>query len=80
MGENKTPKYNKRATKNYIAKFDMVSLRLPKGTKERISKQSDSINKFISDLVAAELDRLEQNEKQEPEQEKRETDYNKFIF
>ena len=59
MGD-KTPEYNKRATKNYISKFDMVNLRLPKGTKGRINKHSDSLNKFISNLVLAELERLEQ--------------------
>lgn len=62
MGD-KTPEYSKRATKNYISKFDMINLRLPKGTKDRINKQSDSINKFISDLVLAELERLEQVQK-----------------
>ena len=60
MGD-KTPEYSKRATKNYISKFDMINLRLPKGTKDRINKHSDSINKFISDLVLAELKRLENN-------------------
>lgn len=80
MGENKTPEYSKRATMNYLQKFDIYNLRLPKGTKDRINKQSNSINKFISDLVVAELERLEQNESEEPGINHQDDDYNKFIF
>lgn len=48
-----TPEYTKKAVKNYREKFDVMQLRLPKGTKEEIEKRADgkSIHDFIVDCV-----------------------------
>lgn len=48
-----TPDYTKKAVKNYLEKFDVMQLRLPKGTKEEIEKIADgkSVHDFIVDCV-----------------------------
>lgn len=48
-----TPEYTKKAVKNYREKFDIMQLRLPKGTKEEIEKIADekSVHDFIVDCV-----------------------------
>ena len=51
-----TPEYMKRAAQNYREKFDLVQIRLPKGTKKEIeSKTGKSVNAFINELVNQEL-------------------------
>ena len=40
-------------------KWDTVSCKLPKGTKDRIKAQGLSINGYINKLVLEDLDRLE---------------------
>ena len=54
----KTPEYTKRATANYQAKYDLIQVRFPKGTRERIEKilTSKSVNNYIVDLVMADLE------------------------
>ena len=41
------------------AKYDCISCKLPKGTKQRIEARGLKVNPFITALVIAELDRLE---------------------
>ena len=53
----KTPDYVRRATSNYIKKFDVCMIRLPLGTKERIQLCENSINKYINELVLKDLDK-----------------------
>ena len=56
----KTPEYTKRAIDNYRNQFDMVQIRLPKGTKERIKDLTgESCNAYISKLVMESLEKIE---------------------
>ena len=60
MAKPKTPSYQRRAIKNYNAKFEHTSVNFPIGTKERIKAVTDeSMNQFLNRLVEAELERLE---------------------
>ena len=54
-----TPEYTRKAVDNYRKKFDIMQLRLPKGTRDRIEKQADKAHDFVVDCVLAELERLE---------------------
>lgn len=48
--------YQKRANDKYRAKFDIVQIRLAKGTKEQIiNKTGKSINQYIQDLIDKDL-------------------------
>ena len=48
--------YQKRANENYRAKFDIVQIRLVKGTKEQIiNKTGKSISHYIQDLIDKDL-------------------------
>ena len=48
--------YQKRANDNYRSKFDIVQIRLTKGTKEQIiNKTGKSINQYIQDLIDKDL-------------------------
>lgn len=48
--------YQKRANDNYRSKFDIVQIRLTKGTKEQIINKTDkSINQYIQDLIDKDL-------------------------
>lgn len=49
----------KRQNEHIRNKYDRISITLPKGTKERIQSQGKSLNGYISELVLADLDRLE---------------------
>lgn len=53
----KTPEYTKRATANYQAKYDLIQVRFPKGTRERIKEAltDKSTNDYIVGLVLADL-------------------------
>lgn len=53
MGE--TPSYTKNAVKEYRSKFDIVQVRFPKGTREKMSN-IENINDYIVKCV---LDSLE---------------------
>ena len=56
----KTPEYTKRAAKKYRDKFDILQVRLDKGTKERIkSITSASGSEYVKRLI---MDDLEQKE------------------
>ena len=48
--------YQKRANDNYRSKFDIVQIRLVKGTKEQIiNKTGKSISQYIQDLINKDL-------------------------
>ena len=64
-----TPEYTRKAVDNYRKKFDIMQLRLPKGTRDRIEKQADKAHDFVVDCVLAELERLEAQEAQQTGQE-----------
>lgn len=56
----KVPEYNLRAINKYNSKFDRIAVNLPIGTKERIKKLTGkSCNAYISSVVLANLDQLE---------------------
>ena len=62
-----TPEYTKKAINKYNSKFDRIAVNLPIGTKERIKEiTGKSCNAYISELVLAELDRLERSRSSEP--------------
>lgn len=52
-------KYQKDAQNRYNSKFDIVQVRLPKGTKERIQSLDYTINTFIVEAVETMLKSLE---------------------
>lgn len=52
-----TPEYIKRAQNKYNSKFDLVQLKLPKGTKKRIkSITEESYNAYIKRLILEDLE------------------------
>lgn len=52
-----TPEYIKRAQNKYNSKFDLVQLKLPKGTKERIkSITNESYNAYVNRLILEDLE------------------------
>lgn len=56
-------KAQQKATKEWEKRnYDIISLRMPKGTKDRIKKISDTVNGFI---VSAILEKLEKEENKE---------------
>lgn len=56
-----TPEYTKRAVNNYRNKFDLVQLRMPKGTRERIeAKTTETLNVYINRLISKDLEQQEQ--------------------
>lgn len=62
-----TPEYTKKAINKYNSKFDRIAVNLPIGTKGRIKELTGkSCNAYISELVLAELERLERDKSSEP--------------
>lgn len=69
----KTPEYVRKATAKYQANYDLIQVRFPKGTRERIQKAAkDSCNAYISSVVLADLERLENAGKESITKEQRE--------
>lgn len=56
---SKIPKYTRDAINRYNAKFDRITINLPRGTKDRIMIRSESVNSYI---VQAVLECLEADE------------------
>lgn len=56
-----TPEYTKRAVNNYRNKFDIVNIRLPKGTKDKIKQyiKELTVNEYIVELVLMDLEEKE---------------------
>ena len=50
-----TPEYMKRAAQNYREKFDLIQIRLPKGTKEKILESHKSVNQYVNELIEKDL-------------------------
>lgn len=62
----KTPEYTKRAAKKYRDKFDILQVRLDKGTKERIkSITSASCSEYVKRLIMDDLERKENGNAEE---------------
>ena len=58
-----TPDYIRRSQNNYNAKFDIIQIKAPKGTKERITTLSgQSLAAFCLQCVLDRLDELERSE------------------
>lgn len=55
------PEYTKKAIERYRDKFDIVQVRLPKGTRDRITALEESANNYI---VQAVIERLEADERE----------------
>ena len=51
----KTPNYIKKAVNNYRDKFDIIQVRFPKGTKEKL-KELGNVNEYIVKCVLSALD------------------------
>lgn len=51
----KTPDYIKKAVNNYRDKFDIIQVRFPKGTKEKL-KELGNVNEYIVKCVMQSLD------------------------
>ncbi len=55
-----TPTYTKRAVDKYRSRFDLVSLRLPKGTRARLEALNvQNVNEFITKCVIDQIIELE---------------------
>lgn len=66
----RTADYTRKAINNYRSKFDLVQIRLPKGTKDRAAESDININDIAVSAVLAYLDALDnklENLPQEPE-------------
>ena len=57
----KTYEYNKKYVKTYMAKFERIGIKVPKGKRELLKsyaeKHSESVNELINRLIDAELAR-----------------------
>ena len=57
---SKTPEYTKKAISDYRAKFDVMQIRLPKGTRDRIKALTEeSHNDFIVKAVIEKIESME---------------------
>lgn len=64
----KTPEYTRKAVERYRDKFDLVQIRLPKGTKERIAAAGvQSVNDYIVALALDDLERIEGKQQESPD-------------
>lgn len=57
----KTPEYTKRAVASYRQNFDIVQIRFPKGTKEKLAKKGN-VNAYITNLVLEDLQKDKEDE------------------
>ena len=55
LSMEKTPDYIKKAVNNYRDKFDIIQVRFPKGTKEKL-KELGNVNEYIVKCVMQSLD------------------------
>ena len=60
----KTYEYNKKYVKTYMAKFERIGIKVPKGKRELLKsyaeKHSESVNELINRLIDAELGRADE--------------------
>jgi hypothetical protein len=67
------PKYVKKAQNNYNSKFDLVQIKLPKGTKEKIRdviKEDDTISGFCLKAVLNAIENGDQFKKYDEKKQK----------
>ena len=67
------PKYVKKAQNNYNSKFDLVQIKLPKGTKEKIReiiKENDTISGFCLKAVLNAIENGDQFKKYDEKKQK----------
>lgn len=59
MDNKKVKPYTRNAIKKYQSKYDNITVSLPRGTKDTIKQLTGlSVNKYINNLVKADLERL----------------------
>lgn len=63
-----TADYTRKAINNYRSKFDLVQIRLPKGTKDRAAESDININDIAVSAVLAYLDSLESKTENSPQE------------
>jgi hypothetical protein len=63
----RTADYTRKAINNYRSKFDLVQIRLPKGTKDRAAESDININDIAVSAYLDALDNKSENLPQEPE-------------
>lgn len=63
-----TADYTRKAINNYRSKFDLVQIRLPKGTKDRAAEADININDIAVSAVLAYLDALESKTENLPQE------------
>nr|DAH31240.1 MAG TPA: hypothetical protein [Bacteriophage sp.] len=63
-----TADYTRKAINNYRSKFDLVQIRLPKGTKDRATESDININDIAVSAVLAYLDALESKTENLPQE------------
>lgn len=63
----KTPDYILKATKTYREKHDIIQVRFPKGTREKIEKVADNVNGYIVSAVEEKLNGKQENTAQRTE-------------
>ena len=66
----RTADYTRKAINNYRSKFDLVQIRLPKGTKDRAAESDININDIAVSAVLAYLDALDNKSENLPQEQK----------
>ena len=64
----RTADYTRKAINNYRSKFDLVQIRLPRGTKDRAAEADININDIAVSAVLAYLDALESKTENLPQE------------
>lgn len=64
----RTADYTRKAINNYRSKFDLVQIRLPRGTKDRAAEADININDIAVSAVLAYLDTLESQAENLPQE------------
>lgn len=64
----RTADYTRKAINNYRSKFDLVQIRLPRGTKDRAAEADININDIAVSAVLAYLDALERQAENLPQE------------
>lgn len=64
----RTADYTRKAINNYRSKFDLVQIRLPRGTKDRAAEAGININDIAVSAVLAYLDALESKAENLPQE------------
>ena len=65
----RTADYTRKAINNYRSKFDLVQIRLPRGTKDRAAEADININDIAVSAVLAYLDTVESQAENLPQEQ-----------